>query len=32
MTESEPLIGRWRTEGVIPIDPPWRIAAEATIL
>ena len=27
----EPLIGEWHGEGVMPIDPPMKIAVEATV-
>ena len=31
MKEFEPLIGAWHGEGEIPIDPPMRISADATV-
>lgn len=31
MKQFEPLIGEWRTEGEIPIDPPMRISGTTTI-
>jgi len=31
MKDFEPLIGEWHGEGVIPIDPPLKISAEATV-
>jgi hypothetical protein len=31
MKEFEPLIGAWRGEGEVPIDPPMKIKVEATV-
>jgi hypothetical protein len=31
MKEFEPLIGEWRAEGVIPIEPPMKVSGEAKI-
>jgi hypothetical protein len=31
MKEFEPLIGEWRAEGEIPMDPPMKISGEAKI-
>jgi hypothetical protein len=31
MIEFEPLIGKWHGEGEIPLEPPMRVSAEATI-
>ena len=31
MNQFEPLIGEWRTEGEIPIDPPLKISGTTTI-
>ena len=31
MQEFEPLIGEWRAEGEIPIEPPMKISGEATL-
>ena len=31
MKQFEPLIGEWRTEGEIPIDPPMRISGTTMI-
>lgn len=31
MHDFEPLLGRWRGEGEMPIDPPMQLSVEATI-
>jgi hypothetical protein len=31
MKEFEPLIGEWRVEGEIPIEPPMKVSGEAKI-
>jgi hypothetical protein len=31
MKEFEPLIGEWRVEGEIPIEPPMKVAGEAKL-
>jgi hypothetical protein len=31
MKEFEPLIGEWRAEGEIPIEPPMKVSGEATL-
>jgi hypothetical protein len=31
MKQFEPLIGEWRVEGEIPIEPPMKVSGEATI-
>ena len=31
MKEFDPLIGEWRVEGEIPIDPPMKVSGEAKI-
>lgn len=31
MNDFEPLIGDWRAEGEIPIEPPMKVSGEAKL-